>query len=711
LRKARNGKLALLLVLTMLATLFVAIPTASAAATYSAVTKIVKFDPDGAGSNSKDGATVQIKVDPAVSDSTSKAYFEVLDSEGNKLPINSVVYKTISANVYNCYSISAKKWYLEFTPNDNAEDASMLVTVNFDGSDAVAGDVKLNFFGTSGQLESGSVVIAKAVSGAVELAVIGDPAKITEDGSDQVIIRVTQLVGGSIGTDSKIKIKLPKGFEWGDSPSHDGNQVKAERDADDERILNIVYDNDGSSAMSSIFDVTATVQVKDTDEAQKGDVVATVDAKNCTVNTSELTVAQYTDYGVTVSVASVKELAAGKASDQKTDKITVKETIAKSLIEGRKVTVELPEWVKIVNVSDASGFNTGEPNWDKNKLYFYPKEGTNTKDEYKFKLELSIEAGKTGDIEAVFSGAGMAETKAVIAKAVPSITASANAAEVKIGVQAQPVGEITITEGKAGAIKSGTNRQIGIVLPEGVKFAGTPTVTVTQGDLGINEDQIKVSDTVYLNSGNKTYGSDRVLVIPIKSESLKASTIKVSNIKLTVDRTVAEGAVNAKIQGYAVVDNYGSGNGQFLTATAAQVTLANCVTPAPGATKGNAVFTLGQASYILNGQTVSMPVAPYAKNGRTYLPLRFCGNAIGIDDANIYWDNANKKATLKKDSTIVQVVLGSQALYVMGVQVSTMDVAPEAKDGYIMLPIRPVLEAFGAKVTYDAATQAISIEY
>lgn len=709
-RKARNSKLALLLVLTMLATLFVAIPSASAAGTYTAVTKIVKFDPSGTGADKVTGAKVQIKLDPAVSETTSKAFFEVLDSAGNKLDIKDVVY-ACSESVYDAYKVSAKKGYVEFTVDSNNNDTAWLnLTVTFDGSDAAAGDVKLNFFGTGGQLESGSVVIAKAVSGAVELAVVGDPAKITEDGRDSVTIRVTQLVGGSIATDSVIKIKLPKGFKWSGTPTEDGTKVKASVDTDDERILKIVYDSTESGSMSAIFDVTASVEVADTDEANKGDVVATVDGVNCTVNTSELTVATYTDYGVTVKVDSVKELVAGKASDQKTAKITVKETIANSLIEGRKVTVELPEWVKIVDVSDKSGFKSGEPTWDKNKLYFYPKENTTTKDEYTFKLELSIEAGKSGDIEAVFSGAGMAETKAVIAKAVPAISATANAVDVKIGVQAQPAADLVITENKAGALKSGTNRQIGIVLPEGVKFAGTPKVTVT-GDLGIKEDQVKVSDQVYLDSGAKVYGADRVLVIPIKSESLKASTITISNIKLTVDRTVAEGSVTAKIQGYAIVDNYGSGDGQFLTATAAQAVIANVITPAPGVTTGSAVFTIGSASYTQNGETVSMPVAPYIKNGRTYLPLRFCGNAIGISDTNIWWDSATKTATLKKDNTIVQVKIGSQALYVNGVQVSTMDVAPEIKDGYTMLPIRPVMEALGATLTYDDATKTVSIEY
>jgi len=238
-----------------------------------------------------------------------------------------------------------------------------------------------------------------------------------------------------------------------------------------------------------------------------------------------------------------------------------------------------------------------------------------------------------------------------------------------------------------------------------VTFTYTPTVEVVEGDLQLVTGGV---------STTTSDAGDGLLYIKVKSDSSTPSKIKISGIKLTVDRTVPEGPIYLSIRGNAIDETLDEdGNDELYPGhlDAAKVAVANCVTPGAAQTKGSAVFTLGSASYTLNGSTVSMPVAPYAKNGRTYLPLRFCGNAIGIDDANIWWDGATKTATLKKDNTIVQVKLGSQALYVNGVQVATMDVAPEAKDGYTMLPIRPVLEAFGAKVTYDAATQAISIEY
>jgi hypothetical protein len=440
--------------------------------------------------------------------------------------------------------------------------------------------------------------------------------------------------------------------------------------------------------------------------AKKGDVEATVDAEGTTVSQSSLIVAKYADYEAAVKVDSVKELLAGKASDQKTDKIRIEEKVPGTILPNRNLTIELPTWVKIDSYSDANTTfttaytNGGGLNSDRNKITLR-FDSASTSSEYKmeFKLKLSIQANKTGDITAVVKGAGVPETSLVIAKAVAPVTVTATDATIKIGAKDQAVNDVVITEGKAGAlVKDG---KLNIELPSGVTFASTPSVSVTSGDLELKNSSIQLSS------------DSSTLEIPVKSESLKASTVKISGIKLNVDRTVPEGAVMAKICGNAVVDNYHSSptGTQFNVDYVTKFAIATVGTPAPGVTKGSAVFTLGQASYVLNGQTVSMPVAPYVKNGRTYLPLRFCGNAIGISDANIWWDSATKTATLKKDNTVVQVKLGSQALYVNGVQVTTMDVAPEVKDGYTMLPIRPVLEALGAKVTFDAATQAVSIEY
>ncbi|MFZ5633587.1 MAG: stalk domain-containing protein [Bacillota bacterium] len=115
-------------------------------------------------------------------------------------------------------------------------------------------------------------------------------------------------------------------------------------------------------------------------------------------------------------------------------------------------------------------------------------------------------------------------------------------------------------------------------------------------------------------------------------------------------------------------------------------------------------FTIGQTTYKMNGYTYTMDIAPYIKDGRTYLPLRYVAQALGVADANILWDGAAKRATLIKGNTIVQLTVGSNIMMVNGMPIA-MDVEPEITIDRTMLPIRYVAEVFGASVVWDDSTQ------
>ena len=72
----------------------------------------------------------------------------------------------------------------------------------------------------------------------------------------------------------------------------------------------------------------------------------------------DLVIAEYVDWGIKAEVDEVKELVAGKF-DQKTATITIEENVANTLLAGRDLTVELPEWVKITGIKDKSASGGG----------------------------------------------------------------------------------------------------------------------------------------------------------------------------------------------------------------------------------------------------------------------------------------------------------------------------------------------------------------
>lgn len=122
-----------------------------------------------------------------------------------------------------------------------------------------------------------------------------------------------------------------------------------------------------------------------------------------------------------------------------------------------------------------------------------------------------------------------------------------------------------------------------------------------------------------------------------------------------------------------------------------------------------AVFVLGNYStktapslrVILDGQAVPYTAAtgePFLDGvGRTQVPLRATMEFFGC---TVSWDDSSRTAAVEKDGTVVRVPMGQPYLLVDGQQVP-MDTTAVMRDNLSYLPIRPVLEAFGAQVLWD----------
>ncbi len=536
-------------------------------------------------------------------------------------------------------------------------------------------------------------------------------------------LRIDETRIGALGSEEQtIKLKLPPKYSWDGTDGVDiepkGGLAGAygayglDIEGENKRTLTFKFDptDKVGGARGSIF--ISGLKIAADRDASYGDVVLDIDGDKVTA--TELLVAKRMDYGVEASVKEVKELVAGMW-DQKTAKITIEETLEKSLIAGREIAVILPEWVKIVPNEDGEVTITGdaekgEVGSRQNELFIKVEEKDSGKIKYEFELLLSIEADKSGDIVAEFSGASMERQEVVIAEAVPPITAEVAATDLKIGVQDQPAPDIIITETAKARIDdqfehySGElSRDLTVTLPKGIEFASTPDVDVTEGNLEIGK--VRLSD------------DKRELIIPVDSSSTRTSTLKISDVKLTLDRTVPEGEFKAAIGGDVLVKNdepratiktpvY------FDTDYVVEFVFANVITPAPGEVRSTSVFTIGSTTYTVveDNKTVekTMDVAPYIKGDRTFLPLRFVAYALGVNEENIIWDPVTRAVTVFKDGRIAQVTIGSQIMLVNGVSIS-MDVAPEITEGRTMLPIRWLGQALGATIDWDPDTRQVTV--
>jgi plastocyanin len=122
----------------------------------------------------------------------------------------------------------------------------------------------------------------------------------------------------------------------------------------------------------------------------------------------------------------------------------------------------------------------------------------------------------------------------------------------------------------------------------------------------------------------------------------------------------------------------------------------------------NILFVIGQSQYAVDGQSYTMDAASFIENGRTYVPVRYLGAALGMSNDNIQWDPNTMAVMMNYNGTKMQLNIGSQNMIVNG-QSQAIDVAPLIQNGRTCLPARYVAESFGYTVSFDQATQTVSI--
>jgi hypothetical protein len=105
----------------------------------------------------------------------------------------------------------------------------------------------------------------------------------------------------------------------------------------------------------------------------------------------------------------------------------------------------------------------------------------------------------------------------------------------------------------------------------------------------------------------------------------------------------------------------------------------------------------------------TMDVAPYIKEDRTYVPVRYLAYALGVAEDGVTWDGNARRVGISKDDTDIALIIGSPVMYVDKKPVK-MDVSPEITNDRTFLPARWVAEALGAEVEWDDTTKQAIIK-
>jgi len=747
-----SKKFAMLVVLAMLASMFMGMGTASAAVSYSALsTPALGDDPAVAQAL----GAIKVNVPAGTLEAGDSMIFK-LDSGFDFFAAFNAAPQAVHTAGANEVVVPALIGPLATDVNGIAIgnvalavlDANDEVQVTVNADQSVIQDFVFYIYLNSIEVESGtdkdcivsidsppgsgfstgSVLVGKASSaGELSLAVTGAD---TDDENFNFELRVKESAAGALKLeDQTLKIKLPGGYVWTHA---DGNPVLGSLWGDvaqfsfdydeEELIIGLItadINNDGvinavdlgapaATDLASAWDIPTAwlaFMVDDEDSVKPGDIVAKISGKSDT-NISEAVVGTYGDLGATVTAKTVPELISGQ-DEQEIGNLVVKESLGGSLADDRTVTFTLPSqaaWQDVYGAGGMDNFTRDEglqldfigytgSNDRTAKFRVNNPSGANAAEVELKNAEIAIEPGFEGDIVVEVGGNAGITGSVVVANVKSAITATATSTpEVIIGIGNQVLGDFTVTENVAGGFQD--DQPIILDLPGGTVWHGTPTVTVTEGDL-------RIENVRRVNGDNQ-------IQFEVLADSTTPSTISVTGAKIQIDRTVVEGPITMKVQGAAVAET--SVYAPWVNSnTAAKCNIANVVTPAPDEAVVNGTFVIGSTSYTINGATLTMDVAPYIKDGRTFLPLAYVAQALGVTATNIIWDATNQTVTLMKGDKVVQVKIGSTTMYVNGAAV-TLDVAPEISSSRTCLPVALLAQAFGGSASWDAATQTVTIK-
>jgi len=529
--------------------------------------------------------------------------------------------------------------------------------------------------------------------------------------------------------------------------------------------------------------------------ADFGEVEVEIDGSHddgCGVTKEVLKVGEYVDFGIKVSVAEEKDLVAGY--DKQTYKITLEEVIQGSWASERRTTIKFPDYVRIADKSavkiiaaDCENIAERRTNYsyvddDKNVVkspYAYvecddhwidfaniKKEDPTKTTKLVFEVTLEAKAASSGDITATFEGNALLgyEEELVLGEVTVPFTVDVEAKELKAGLKVQDAGTITVTETDKGKLTKGT--KLYFELEDYVSWETKPEVKV-DGDIEVEasileekavdkyfetvpigvytyevyeydvntKDYTKFratastweevlgicgaadgtidKDKYYVRRRTKTSTlsriyeyefaktSGRVLVVEVKKASRKqASTITLEGAKLLVDRTIPEGTYDMAVR---TLGDKWNGWGSWYKDLYVDLTTPNTedIEQSKNA-KYTATFTLDSVNYTVDGVTLQADVAPYAKDGRIMVPVRYVAQGLGVNPDDVLY--SNKTVTIMNGNRIVQLVLGSNVMKVNGAEI-TMDTVAEAKDGRIFVPMGWIAKGLGVPVQWDNTTK------
>jgi len=505
--------------------------------------------------------------------------------------------------------------------------------------------------------------------------------------ADQTIGKIEVKENAKADWDEKAKFefKLPSNIKWNEKtmvngkykPTINGNVMTFE--------LTTSKDVEDSFYIIPVIDLDRSVP--------KGNITVAVTPINSNDKEESIEIAKVADFAASFT-ATKKEVA---TNTKLPVEIQFGELIENSLLPDKVYSIVFDNATidkDSVKISQDSGYDplTVVKTQD-SYVEFKIDEKFDTKNKWIIKMDITPKKDYTGEIKASLEGQDIKDVSAIVANVYQGVTVQERALdELTLGTANQALKDIVITETTAGSLAKGDY-----------------TINVEPSYKGLSFSNMSISSTDGNIVVSTPVSKDNTLKFKVDQTSTKASKIIIKGVQVSLDRFAYDGSykmnlVNDKDPKTVIASlNAFSVNAASIGTTPKDDTKDK----KPEKTEKKVVFVIDNTAYSVDGNPLTLDVAPYIKSSRTMLPVRAVSESL---DMNVGWDAKTSTVTLtsKDNKDTVILTIGNTTMLVNGKKV-TLDSAPEIKDSRTFLPVALVANAVGAKTDWNKDTRTVTL--
>lgn len=496
---------------------------------------------------------------------------------------------------------SGNELEVELTEDFGSGDQIMIpMDVNLDGA---SGDLSVEIDSDGTAITDGTVRYARVLGREAGITIADRKANVARANDQKAtmftITESTPLAWEASG--NLFELRLPSGFTWSAQTKINGSAVAANSIDGRELSLDIpVTNNLDRIRLEPVVNVPRSAALGELE----------VDFTRGAIEETTVHIANIVDYGFGLTIDEPLEINLGQTGSTEVE-IELSEMIPNTFVPNRVYSLILEgaefDEDEAVSIRRTAGNVNLSGNVDNDEITLRPTGTSTTAGKWVISFNIIPDKEYTGDITLTLESSNGEEGELTIAGVMQGAELMIpTPGTVNLGLQQQRVPDITIEETERGGLKKGLH-----------------TLRIAPEHDGVFIDQATIETEGNIEVDNFEF-EDGMFTFEVTDESSRASKIIISDIRMTLTRFTFTGD-------YSIEHVIGSGRNEIMLGEALFFrAVDSSVTPGfTGIFRiGNPNFTTvinGQT------RTVEFDTAPYIENSRTMMSVAAAGVALGVD--------------------------------------------------------------------------------